>query len=329
MARYETYQSNAAEAPLMRKWILRALLISLGLHAALFVTFKLKKLENFGSAEVVVSAPIPINMKRAVIPKMEDKDTRLELPKSVPVAKLQVPIDKPEVEEVRLAPQLTELSKPLQGEKPKVDMTGWEAMNRAAEKSRGEMDRELNSIAGALIKDNVRAKNQPVLNLPGGKPGDGGAGSVEGIPGLPSVGDLLGQTGLLKSGARGGIPGGALYEHGSAELRESAVSQLQKLGELIKRNPNATFVIEGHTDSTGSPEANQALSEERAESVKKWLVDNMGIAAERIGTVGLGSSKMIVPPQAYDAKAPGAFEAEVARQQPNRRVEIVIKTNRK
>ena len=328
MARYETYQSNAAEAPLMRKWILRALIISLCLHAALFVTFKLKKLENFGSAEVVVSAPIPINMKRAVIPKMDDKDTRLELPKAVPAAKLQVPIDKPEVQEVRVAPQLQDLEKPLQGEKPKVDTTGWEAMNKAAEKSRGDLDRELNSLAGALIKDSVRAKNQPVLNLPGGKPGDGGAGNVEGIPGLRSVSDLLGET-ALKSGARGGIPGGALYEHGSAELRESAVSQLQKLGELIKRNPNATFVIEGHTDSTGSPEANQALSEERAESVKKWLVDNMGIAAERIGTVGLGSSKMIVPPQAYDAKAPGAFEAEVARQQPNRRVEIVIKTNRK
>lgn len=330
MARYETYQSNAAEAPLMRKWILRALLISLGLHAALFVAFKLKKLENFGNAETVVSAPIPINMKRAVIPKMDDKDTRLELPKAVPnMAKLQVPIDKPEVQDVRVAPQLQDLSKPLQGEKPKVDMTGWEALNRAAEKSRGDMDRELNSLAGALIKDGPRAKNQPVLNLPGGKPGDGGAGGAEGIPGLQSVSDLLGQTGSLKAGARGGIPGGALYEHGSAELRESAVSQLQKLGELIKRNPNATFVIEGHTDSTGTPETNQALSEERAESVKKWLVENMGIAPERIGTLGLGNSKMIVQPQAYDVKVPGAFEAEIARQQPNRRVEIVIKTNRK
>ena len=329
MARYETYQSNAAEAPLMRKWILRALIISLCLHAALFVTFKLKKLENFGSAEVVVSAPIPINMKRAVIPKMDDKDTRLELPKAVPAAKLQVPIDKPEVQDVVVAPQFTELSKPLQGEKPKVDTTGWEAMNRAAEKSRGDMERDLNSLAGALIKDSVRAKHQPVLNLPGGKPGDGGAGSVEGIPGRPTIDALLDKGTALKVGERGGIPGGALYEHGSAELRESAVTQLQKLGELIKRNPNATFVIEGHTDSTGTPETNQTLSEERAESVKKWLVDNMGIAPERIGTVGLGSSKMIVPPQAYDMKVPGAFEAEVARQQPNRRVEIVIKTNRK
>ena len=330
MARYETYQSNAAEAPLMRKWILRALLISLCLHAALFVTFKLKKLENFGSADVVVSAPIPINMKRPVIPKMDDKDTRLELSKPAPnLAKLQVPVDKPEVQEVRVAPQLTELVKPLDGDKPKVDMSGWEAMNRAAEKSRGDMEKELNSLAGALIKDSPRVKNQPVLNMAGGKLGDGGAGGAEGIPGMRTVSDLLDKTGSLQSGDRGGIPGGALYEHGSSELRESAVTQLRKLGELIRRNPNATFIIEGHTDSTGTPEANQTLSEERAESVKQWLVDNMGIAPERIGTVGLGSTKMIVQPQPYDFKVAGSFDAEVARQQPNRRVEIVIKTNRK
>ena len=329
MARYETYQSNAAEAPLMRKRVLRALIISLCLHAALFVTFKLKKLESFRAAEVVTSAVIPINMTRPVIPKMDDQETRLELSKPAPnLAKLTVPVDKPEVQEVRVAPQLTELTKPLQGEKPKVDMSGWEAMSRAAEKSRGDMDQELNSLAGALIKDKVRAPRQPVLNVSGGKPGDGGAGGVEGIPGMKTVNDLLGQT-ALKVGERGGIPGGALYEHGSADLKPAAISQLQKLGELIRRNPNATFVIEGHTDSTGTPEVNQQLSEERAESVKNWLVENMAIAPERIGTVGMGSSKLIVQPQAFDMTKQAEIDAEIARQQPNRRVEIVIKTNRK
>lgn len=330
MARYETYQSNAAEAPLMRKWVLWALVISLCLHGALFVGFKLKKLENFGNLEVPISAPIPINMKRPVIPKMDDKEARLELSKPAPnLAKLQVPVDKPEVQEMRVAPQLSELTKPLMGEKPKVDMTGWDALAKAEKKSRGDMDRELNSIAGALIKDSVPRPRQPVLNVPGGKPGEGGAGTAEGIPGLKSMSDLLGETGNLKSGARGGIPGGALYEHGKADLKEAGMVQLEKLGELIQRNPKATFMIEGHTDSTGTPEANQALSEERAESVKKWLQDNMGIAPERVETIGLGSSKMIVEPKAFDPRVPGAEEAEIARQQPNRRVEIVIRTNRK
>src|SRR5882757_2626332 len=147
MARYETYQSNAAEAPLMRKWVLRALLISLALHAALFVTFKLKKLESFAAAEVPVSAPIPINMKRPVIPKMDD-ETRVELSKPKPnVAQLPMPDnDKPLAQDIRVAPQLADLTKPLLGEKPKADTTtGLEALVKAEQKSRGDMDRELNS----------------------------------------------------------------------------------------------------------------------------------------------------------------------------------------
>ncbi len=331
MTRFETYQSNAAEAPLMRKWFFWALLISLGLHAALFVTFKLKKLENFGSVDVPVSAPIPVNMKRPVIPKMEEKETRVELKeKPTPnLTALQIPSEKPELQDVRVAPQLTDLAKPLQGEKPKADVAGMDALVKAEQKSRGDMDRELNSLAGALIKDSPRMPRQPLLNVPGGKVGGGGAGTVEGIPGMKSMSDLLGETGSLKSGARGGIPGGALYEHGSAELKEAAVSQLQKLGELIRRNPNASFVIEGHTDSTGSPERNLQLGEERAESVKTWLVEKMGIAPERIETVGLGSSKMIVPPSAYNDTVQAEIDAEIVRQQPNRRVEIVIRMNRR
>lgn len=330
MARYETYQSNAAEAPLMRKWMLWGLFISLGLHAALFVTFRLKKLENFGSVEVPVSAPIPINMKRPVIPKMEDKETRIELSDAKPkMAALQVPIDKPEVQDVILAPQFPDFAKPLQGDKPKADLAGLDALVKAEQKSRGDMDRELNSLAGALIKDSVRAPRQPLLSVVGGKVGGGGVGTAEGIPGLKSMSDLLGETGTLKSGARGGIPGGALYEHGSAELKDAARTQLQKLGELIKRNASATFVIEGHTDSTGTPERNQQLSEERAESVKAWLVENMSIDPERIQTVGLGSAKMIVPPSAYNDTVQGEIDAEIIRQQLNRRVEIVIRMNRR
>lgn len=328
MARYESYQSNAAEAPLMRKWVLRALIVSLFLHAALFVTFNFKKLENFGATDAPVLAPMPVNMKRAVIPMLDEKDARLELPKAANVAKLEVPIDKPEVTEFRVAPQSTDLTKLIGVEKP-ATMKGWDALEKAEQASRKQMEGELTAIAGSLIKESPKSPRQPLLRVHAGKPGEGGGAGLESIPGLPSVSDLLGEPGSLKSGARGGIPGGALFQHGSAELREAAVTQLQNLGELIKRNPNATFVIEGHTDSTGSPETNQALSEERADAVRTWLVEKMGIVRERVGTVGMGSSKMIVDPHAFDATNQAEIDAEIARQQPNRRVEIVIKTNRK
>ena len=48
MTPYETYQSNAAELPLMRKWVLRGLILSLLIHVGLVAFFYFKKLENFG-----------------------------------------------------------------------------------------------------------------------------------------------------------------------------------------------------------------------------------------------------------------------------------------
>jgi outer membrane protein OmpA-like peptidoglycan-associated protein len=141
---------------------------------------------------------------------------------------------------------------------------------------------------------------------------------MAGIPGRQSLDDALARTGPLPVGDKPiGMPGGALYEYNSYELRPEAQEQLRKLGELIRRNPKATFSIEGHTDSTGTPEYNQVLSERRADSVKLWLVQFMGIAPERIQTRGFGSTKLIVP-----------GDRTVDEQQPNRRVEIVIKTNR-
>jgi outer membrane protein OmpA-like peptidoglycan-associated protein len=332
MSEYQSFQSNAAEAPLMRKWIFWALIISLSLHAGLFVAFKMKKLDNFVITDAPVLAPMPVNMKRAVIPMIEEKETRVKIPEKeqkTAITELTIPADRPEIEDVIVAPQFTDLSKIVQSEKPKADLGGMDALVKAEQKSRGDLDRELNSLADNLIKNSVRAVNQPTINLPAGKIGGGGLGTAEGIPGLKSMSDLLGETGTLKSGTRGGIPGGALFEHGSAELRDAAVTQLQKLGELIRKNPRATFVIEGHTDSTGTPERNQVLSEERAQSVKDWLVETMGISPERIETVGLGSTRMIVPPEPYDITSQASIDAEIARQQPNRRVEIVVRMNRR
>src|SRR4051794_31864821 len=107
MPRYETYQSNAAELPMMRKWILRALVISLMLHAGLFIFFHFKRLENFGNMGVERLAPPVRVMTRVNIPKIPDEDTRLVLPDKVPnVAKIALPVDTPQVQEVRISPQL-------------------------------------------------------------------------------------------------------------------------------------------------------------------------------------------------------------------------------
>jgi outer membrane protein OmpA-like peptidoglycan-associated protein len=320
MSRYDIYQSNAAEVPIMRKWIIRALILSLLIHGGLFVFFQFKKLENFGPPPTERLAPPLRVFKQVKIPDIpkEPEETRLKLPDKVPnVAQIQVPTDKPQVEEMRLAPQVPEMPKPLVTEKPKAEATGSDLFAKVEAQSRGAMEKELNSITGSLLKDSPRSPRQPAIQLPKRKPGDAGAGSGEGIPGTISIDRALEMTGPLPAGNKPiGMPGGALYDYNSWDLKADAIEQLQKLGELIKRNPKATFSIEGHTDSTGTPEYNQTLSERRAEAVRDWLVQSMKIAPERIQTRGFGSSKLIV-----------SGDKSIEEQAPNRRVEIVIKTN--
>jgi outer membrane protein OmpA-like peptidoglycan-associated protein len=304
----------------MRRWIIRALVLSILLHGGLFVFFYSKQLENFGIAEMERLAP-PIRVfKRVAIPKLPDDtaDTRLTLPEKTPnVARLQLPKEKPEVTEVRVAPQNPELPKTLVPDKPMATIS--DTLAKVEAESRGAMEKELNSIAGSLIKDGPSSPRQPTMLLPkSNKPGDGGAGDAEGIPGMQSIDAALQRTGPLPVGDKIGMPGGALFEHDQAALLPDAMDELSKLATLIDRNPKATFSIEGHTDATGTPDYNQRLSERRADAVKAWLVEKFGIGPERIQTVGFGSSKLIVP-----------SDKSIEEQRPNRRVEIVIKTNRK
>ena len=98
---------------------------------------------------------------------------------------------------------------------------------------------------------------------------------------------------------------------------------MQKLGTLIQRNPKATFTVEGYTDSLGSPEYNLDLSQRRAESVKAYLVNVIGINPMQIETRGYGQTKFIVAPRTPQF----IVEDEIARQRLNRRVEIVVHTN--
>jgi outer membrane protein OmpA-like peptidoglycan-associated protein len=141
-----------------------------------------------------------------------------------------------------------------------------------------------------------------------------GSGSVP--QGYTTLDDLLAGSGPV-TGSRGPIlmPTDLLFEYDSADLRPGAVSSLEKLGTLIQRSPHATFRIEGHTDSFGSEEYNQTLSERRAESVKNWLMQVMKIPGDRIETRGFGKSRLLVP-------ATGTVEEQML----NRRVEIVIRT---
>jgi outer membrane protein OmpA-like peptidoglycan-associated protein len=82
------------------------------------------------------------------------------------------------------------------------------------------------------------------------------------------------------------------YAVGKADLTSDSYSELKRLVDLLKVVPRLKIELSGHTDNTGSESINQKLSQERAESVKAYLV-GQGIAADRLVAKGYGSSRPI------------------------------------
>jgi outer membrane protein OmpA-like peptidoglycan-associated protein len=101
------------------------------------------------------------------------------------------------------------------------------------------------------------------------------------------------------------------FDFDSTEISLDAEGQLRELGRALAdpKLKGATISINGHTDGKGSDAFNKRLSERRAASIKTYLVDNFGLSASNLRTVGYGKSRL---------KNPGdPFAAE------NRRVEVV------
>ena len=102
-----------------------------------------------------------------------------------------------------------------------------------------------------------------------------------------------------------------LFETGSAVIAEEFFPTLE-LGVLVMTlNPQVTMIVEGHTDSVGSDQLNQALSERRAQAVVEYLVSR-GIARDRLEPVGFGES------------SPVASNDNAAGRQINRRIEVEL-----
>ncbi|ATQ68462.1 MULTISPECIES: OmpA family protein [Methylosinus] len=101
------------------------------------------------------------------------------------------------------------------------------------------------------------------------------------------------------------------FARNSATLRGKDLEVARQLGKALgdEKLAGGKFLIMGHTDARGSDEANQALSERRAEAVKHLLTTEFGVAPDRLITVGYGETHLENP------KRPFAAE--------NRRVQVV------
>ena len=85
---------------------------------------------------------------------------------------------------------------------------------------------------------------------------------------------------------------GIEFETGKATIRKMSFKVLDKAFAVLDEYKDVKVEISGHTDDRGDAEKNKKLSQDRAESVKKYLVDK-GIAAERLSAVGFGAEKPI------------------------------------
>lgn len=92
------------------------------------------------------------------------------------------------------------------------------------------------------------------------------------------------------------------FDTNKFELKAESAPELSKLTALLKNQPNLRIEISGHTDSMGDKKANQTLSENRARSVKDYLVQN-GIPADRITYKGYGDAKPVASNETEDGRA--------------------------
>ena len=83
---------------------------------------------------------------------------------------------------------------------------------------------------------------------------------------------------------------GVNFWHASADLTEKARQILERVIEILIQNPGLRIEIQAHTDSKGTVEINQALSDERADSVKNYLIAN-GIDGARLVARGYGETR--------------------------------------
>jgi len=102
-----------------------------------------------------------------------------------------------------------------------------------------------------------------------------------------------------------------LFDTGSATLKPGTREKLARVSGILLSHPELKVQVEGHTDSVGDDNYNQKLSENRADSVRSYLV-GQGIASGAVTTKGFGKSQ------------PVATNDTVAGRQQNRRVELVV-----
>jgi outer membrane protein OmpA-like peptidoglycan-associated protein len=347
---FTDFEEALLEGRQQRNWLLVGLMISLAIHGALCGYFyKTKFIATNAPTEQRI--PVPTFKVKSVDLQTLDKpslDTTNPAAKPDPdKSNVQLPDEKKSfdqlLDDVHASAALPDDTRDVLPDKPQVDQSNANSVLTEIEQSSAQtLSKSPNATREQNLLTDSASSGRPQPALTGTElatsttikrpntftklPGDSAGPNRGRTPGFSDLDSLLSQKGPLGSGTQLRMPDDQLFNYDSADLQPSAMSQLQKLGTLIKRNPKATFTVEGYTDSLGAPEYNLDLSQRRADGVKAYLVDAMGINPAQIEARGYGARKFLVPPRPVTFGSPEE-QMEIERQRPNRRVVIVVHTD--
>src|SRR5436853_4774101 len=324
-----------------RSWIWFGLIISLCLHITLCIYFYRTRFQSVENVFTDLQQPMTFRVKNVDMNQIDKASGDQINPAAKPnpdESEEQLPDEKESfdklLQEIQATTAMPDDMSNVLPDKPKVDQADVASVMNEIERSTVQtLSTNPNALHEQSLLNNSSVSGRPQPALSGTElatstaikrpntftskmPADSAGPNKGHAPGFSDLDQLLAQKGPLGSGTKLRMPDDQLFEYDSATLQASAINQLQKLGTLIQRNPKATFTVEGYTDSFGTPEYNLDLSQRRADSVKQYLVEAMGISSAQIETRGYGMTKFRTSPN-------GSIE----EQSPNRRVEIVVHTS--
>jgi len=334
-----------------RSWIWFGLIMSICLHITLCIWFYRTRFQSVEAVFADAQPPMSFRVKTVDQAQIDKASGDQVNPASKPNpddTKEQQPDEKKSfdklLQEIQATTQMPDDMSNALPDKPKVEQADVASVMNEIERSTAQtLSTSPNAThEQSLLNDSsVSGRPQPALSgtelatstiikrpntFTSKLPGDSAGPNKKGAPGFSDLDQLLSQKGPLGSGTKIRMPEDQLFTFDSADLQPGDI--LHKLVDLLKRNPKATFTIEGYTDSIGTPEYNLDLSQRRANNMKDYLVQALGIDPGHIDARGRGSTKFIVSPRPVAPSASQAeFDVEIQRESPNRRVEVTINTN--
>jgi outer membrane protein OmpA-like peptidoglycan-associated protein len=333
-----------------RSWIWFGLIVSLAIHITLCIYFYRTRFMTVENVFTEVNPPMTFRVKPVDMSQIDKAIGDQTNPASKPNpddTKQQQPDEKKSfdklLQEIQATTQMPDDMSNVLPDKPKVEQADATSVMNEIERSAAQTlstDPNATHEQSALNESAVSGRPQPALsgtelatstiikrpNTFTSKMGDSAGPNKKNAPGFSDLDQLLSQKGPLGSGTKIRMPEDQLFAFDSADLQPGDI--LRKLVDLLKRNPKATFTIEGFADSIGTDGYNLDLSQRRADNMKDYLVQALGIDPSHINARGRGSTKFVVPPRPVSPNASQMeFDAEIQRESPNRRVEVTINTN--